>query len=109
MFETVGLCTALVLPLIGKTPYSCLSVCVLSPSLPIGAAAAVIWRPPIESSGGDLVHNDTLFVMGGFGGWPEDDSRYEGMRCRNDVYKTKDGGEGGLAPTDDSLRVSRLC
>lgn len=37
--------------------------------------------------------NDTLFLMGGFGGWPEDDPRYNGMRCRNDVYKTKDGGE----------------
>lgn len=52
------------------------------------AAAAVIQRPLVQSG-----FNDTLFVMGGFGGWPEDDSRYNGMRCRNDVYKTKDGGE----------------
>lgn len=52
------------------------------------AAAAVVQRPLVESE-----FNDTLFVMGGFGGWPEDDARYNGMRCRNDVYKTKDGGE----------------
>lgn len=57
------------------------------------AAAAVIWRPEIEAPDGSLSHNDTLFVMGGFGGWPESDSRHNGMRCRNDVYKTKDGGE----------------
>lgn len=57
------------------------------------AAAAVIWRPEVESSDGSFSSNDTLFVMGGFGGWPESDSRYNGMRCRNDVYKTKDGGK----------------
>lgn len=51
--------------------------------------AAVVQRPLVGSE-----FNDTLFVMGGFGGWPEDDARYNGMRCRNDVYKTKDGGEG---------------
>ncbi|CAN0381340.1 unnamed protein product, partial [Hapterophycus canaliculatus] len=51
-----------------------------------GLAAAVIQRPLVNSA-----FNDTLFVMGGFGGWPEDDSRHNGMRCRNDVYKTKDG------------------
>lgn len=54
----------------------------------MSAAAAVIERPRVQSE-----FNDTLFVMGGFGGWPEDDPRYNGMRCRNDVYKTKDGGE----------------
>lgn len=69
------------------------------------AAAAVIWRPPIQSSDGSFEHNDTLFLMGGFGGWPEDDPRYDGMRCRNDVYKTKDGGEGGI--TSRSEQVSR--
>lgn len=53
-----------------------------------GSAAAVIQRPLVQSE-----FNDTLFLMGGFGGWPEDDPRYNGMRCRNDVYKTKDGGE----------------
>ncbi|CAM9139251.1 unnamed protein product [Ectocarpus fasciculatus] len=51
-----------------------------------GLAAAVIQRPLVQSE-----FNDTLFLMGGFGGWPEDDPRYNGMRCRNDVYKTKDG------------------
>lgn len=52
------------------------------------AGAAVVQRPLVQSE-----FNDTLFVMGGFGGWPEDDVRYNGLRCRNDVYKTKDGGE----------------
>lgn len=56
-------------------------------------AAAVIWRPLKQSSDGSFAYNDTLFVMGGFGGWPKDDSRYDGMRCRNDVYQSKDGGE----------------
>lgn len=51
-------------------------------------AAAVVQRPLVQSES-----NDTLFVMGGFGGWPEGDSRFNGMRCRNDVYQTKDGGE----------------
>lgn len=52
------------------------------------AASAVIQRPRVQNA-----FNDTLFVMGGFGGWLEDDQRYNGMRCRNDVYKTNDGGE----------------
>ncbi|CAM9200573.1 unnamed protein product, partial [Sphacelaria rigidula] len=55
-----------------------------------GLAAAVIQRPMIESSSGALTYNDTLFVMGGFGGWPENNPSHDGMRCRNDVYKTKD-------------------
>ncbi|CAM9754300.1 unnamed protein product [Ascophyllum nodosum] len=56
-----------------------------------GLAAAVIWQPAAEDADGSSRNNDTLFVMGGFGGWPEGDSRHDGLRCRNDVYKTKDG------------------
>lgn len=71
------------------------------------AAAAVIRRPPIETVEGELAYNDTLFVMGGFGGWPQEDSRYDGLRCRNDVYKTKDGGEQRTLGKSRGIRLPR--
>lgn len=73
-------------------------------------AAAVIQRPMIESSSGALTYNDTLFVMGGFGGWPENNPSHDGMRCRNDVYKTKDGGkqEAGF-PCEVRVWRSSVC
>lgn len=54
----------------------------------------MIWQPTVKGVDEGSMNNDVLFVMGGFGGWPEDNPKYDGMRCRNDVYSTKDGGKG---------------
>ncbi|CAM9484098.1 unnamed protein product, partial [Discosporangium mesarthrocarpum] len=60
------------------------------------ATTVIKHSAPALDQYGSWVHNETLFVMGGFGGWPEEDDRHDGMRCRNDVYKTHDGEEWEL-------------
>ena len=56
------------------------------------------WHAPLETS----VNNKTntllnvteyMFMVGGVAGWPRDDIRYNGDRCRNDVWVTTDGTE----------------
>jgi len=37
--------------------------------------------------------NDLMYLIGGFAGWPRDDSRWNGDRTRNDVWVTADGKE----------------
>lgn len=34
---------------------------------------------------------DRMFLIGGFGGWPKEDERYDGERSRNDIFVTDNG------------------
>lgn len=50
----------------------------------------VPWGPtysPVESK-----YYEDLYLFGGFAGFPMNDDRYDNFRCRNDVWKTNDGG-----------------
>ena len=40
-------------------------------------------------SGGAVV--EELFLVGGYGGYPEDDARHDGTACRRDVWRSTDG------------------
>jgi hypothetical protein len=38
-----------------------------------------------------VAEDETMVLTGGYGGWPSGDIRYDGLRCRNDVWFSKDG------------------
>jgi len=34
---------------------------------------------------------ETMYILGGYGGWPSTNRKYDGVRGRNDVWKSRDG------------------
>ncbi|CAM9508515.1 unnamed protein product, partial [Phaeothamnion confervicola] len=56
-----------------------------------GLAATVLPRRPMTDGDGNVVNRTHLVIAGGYGGWASGDSRYNGHRARNDVYRSTDG------------------
>ena len=50
---------------------------------------------------------DTLFILGGLAGYSEDNPDYEGIRTRNDVWKTTDGESWQRVMTDTTMWAGR--